>query len=241
MSSVRSPTPPTAVLISHLHHDHLDLASLDLLQPGTTVVVPKGARAVVRGLSRFTVVEVAAGESVQWPVPAAADAPAGASADGTAVVRATAVPALHDGRRFRWGPPLDALGYVVQAGATRVYFAGDTDLHPAMDELGGSGLTAALLPIGGWGLTLGDGHLDPVGAAEATRRLRPRLVLPVHWGSLRVPGLWRARAELHTNPGPRFVQEVRRVAPETRVVLATPGVPVYLPPARVSESSPGSG
>src|SRR5215213_9792782 len=37
-----------AVLISHLHHDHLDLPSLRLLAEGTPLVVPRGAAAMLR-------------------------------------------------------------------------------------------------------------------------------------------------------------------------------------------------
>src|SRR5450631_1133531 len=53
-----------AVLISHLHHDHLDLASLRMLPGAAQIVVPVGAR---RALGRRTlqrVIELAPGESV---------------------------------------------------------------------------------------------------------------------------------------------------------------------------------
>ena len=48
------PKPPTwhgvdAVLVSHAHHDHLDLPSLGLLDPDLHVVVPRGLGALVRG------------------------------------------------------------------------------------------------------------------------------------------------------------------------------------------------
>jgi L-ascorbate metabolism protein UlaG (beta-lactamase superfamily) len=47
-----TPAPPSrvdAILVSHAHHDHLDLRSLRLLDPHAPVVVPPGAaRAVCR-------------------------------------------------------------------------------------------------------------------------------------------------------------------------------------------------
>ena len=46
----------------------------------------------------------------------------------------------------------------------------------------------ALLPVWGWGPSLGPGHLDPLRAAEAVARVRPRVAVPVHWGTLALPG-----------------------------------------------------
>ena len=51
------------------------------------------------------------------------------------------------------GHEASAVGYVVR-GSRSVYFAGDTDLFPAMAELAGS-VDIALLPVGGWGPGLG--------------------------------------------------------------------------------------
>ena len=92
------------------------------------------------------------------------------------------VPALHSGRR---GPhsrvAADAVGYVLRAPEGAVYFTGETDLIPEMSALGD--IDVALLPIWGWGPTLGEGHLDPQRAARATELIQPRLVVPIHWGT----------------------------------------------------------
>ena len=72
----------------------------------------------------------------------------------------------------------------------RVYAAGDTDLFDGMAGLPSPDV--ALLPVWGWGPTLGPGHLDPVRAAEAVARLRPRVAVPVHWGTFALAGLVRA-------------------------------------------------
>ena len=50
------------------------------------------------------------------------------------------------GRRYKFGPAVEAAGYVVEAGGRAVYFAGDTDLFDEMDELAGR-IDVALLPI----------------------------------------------------------------------------------------------
>ena len=144
-----------AVLISHLHHDHLDFASLRRIGLGVRVIAPPGGGRVIRRRGFENVIELAAGE--------------------TTLVRGVevrATDAIHDGRRHKIGPRVDAIGYLLRTPARTVYFAGDTDLFEGMDELAGN-LDAALLPIGGWGTKVGAGHLDPGRAAVAAAR-RPR-------------------------------------------------------------------
>jgi L-ascorbate metabolism protein UlaG (beta-lactamase superfamily) len=95
-------------------------------------------------------------------------------------------------------------------------------VFPERAEHAAVGLDLALLPVGGWGPTLGPGHMDPEAAAHALTLLRPRAAVPVHWGSLRVPVAWRLRPDRYALPGQRFAQAAQRLAPEVRVhVLAT--------------------
>jgi L-ascorbate metabolism protein UlaG (beta-lactamase superfamily) len=187
-----------AVLISHLHYDHLDLPSLQRLDRGFTVVVPKGAGALVRARGFPSVVEVAAGDSTRV---------------GAAVVRATR--AEHGSSRAL-GARSDALGYLVE-GSRRVYFPGDTDLFPEMAELA-PGLDLALVPIWGWGPSLGPGHLDPRSAAEALALLRPRLAVPIHWGTYYPvqSTRWKSPAFL-TEPVREFERWAAELAPDVDV------------------------
>jgi L-ascorbate metabolism protein UlaG (beta-lactamase superfamily) len=85
--------------------------------------------------------------------------------------------------------------------------------------------------VWGWGLTLGPGHLDPVGAAEAAARVRPRVAVPVHWGTLALSGtahLPRMR-RLLTEPPRDFAAAVAARDLDTAVVVAEPGRAVPLP------------
>lgn len=205
----RGAVPPPAaaeadvVLVSHLHADHLHVGSLARLAPGTTVLVPRGALAAVPGLrrlrGRLLVVEVAAGDS---------------TAVGDVTVRA--VPAAHDGRRLPFGAHrTSALGYVVE-GAARTYFAGDTGLFDGMAEAVGP-CDVALLPVGGWGPFLGQGHLDAARAAQALVALAPRAAVPVHYGTYWPIGMDSVRPhEFHT-PGEDFVAAAARLAPQVSV------------------------
>lgn len=206
-----------AVLLSHLHHDHTDLPSLRSLPRDLTVLVPDGAGPVIRPLGFRSVVELEPGQT--WT-------PAGSP---ELVVRAT--PAVHDGRRTPLGPRARALGYLIEAGGTSVYFAGDTDIFAGMARLHPS-LDVALVPVWGWGPNLGSGHLDPVRAAEALALLRPRFAVPIHWGTLFPLGLRRVprvAAVLHEPPR-RFRDEASRVAPDCRVLLTEPGDVVRFDP-----------
>jgi L-ascorbate metabolism protein UlaG (beta-lactamase superfamily) len=202
---------PDAILISHLHHDHLDLGSLSLLPRASVIVVPAGGGGLVRSHGFRQVIEVRAGHSV-----------------GIGSATITAVPARHSGRRTPFGPSAPALGYVID-GEHRIYFAGDTDLFSEMAALAVPPLDLAILPVGGWGPTLGGGHLDPERAARALTLLLPRHAFAVHWGTLWPIGLGRIRPGRYHQPGRRFVEAARRLAPEVLVTLLEPGGELDLP------------
>lgn len=194
------------ILISHLHGDHYDTRSLRLLERSTPIVVPRGAGRLARSGGFSEVIEVEAGDEVEL---------AGA--------RVRAVPADHDDRRWpRGGPRAAPLGFVVE-GESRVYFAGDTDVFPEMKEIGASGLDVALLPVWGWGPTLGPGHMDPEHAARAVALLRPRIALPIHWGTLYPVALHRMRPDPLTDPPHEFARCAALVAPGVDVRILPPG------------------
>ena len=191
------------VLISHLHLDHFDVPSLRRLDRGVHVLVPRGGASLLRRLGFAHVEEVRAGQRVL--------------VGGAEVL---AVPAEHDGRRRPGGMVADTLGYVVRGAAT-VYFAGDTDLHPEMEAL--PRLDLALLPVWGWGPTLGAGHLDPEAAAQALVLLRPRIAVPIHWGTLFPVGLARFRGDRLTEPPLEFARHAAALAPDVEVRILEPG------------------
>jgi len=193
-----------AVLISHLHRDHADLGSLRLLDPETPLLVPPGSREFFDRHGFASVRELAPGQSAR----------VGALTVG-------AVEAHHDGGRRRFAKEAEAIGFLVQ-GRRRVYFAGDTDLFPGMESLGPQ-LDLALLPVWGWGPTLGKGHLDPTGAARAAAAISPRLAVPIHWGTFYPLGLGRLRPGPLRKPGPEFAARVRELAPQVSTRVLTPG------------------
>jgi L-ascorbate metabolism protein UlaG (beta-lactamase superfamily) len=132
----------------------------------------------------------------------------------------TAVRAKHDARRRPFGLHAEPLGYVVR-GSNSVYFAGDTDLFPAMADLAGS-IDVALLPVWGWGPALGPGHLDPARAADAAALIQPRVAVPIHWGTLALPRPLR-RAMDQSRPAREFQVLTARRAPAVEVRVLAPG------------------
>ena len=109
-----------------------------------------------------------------------------------------------------------------------IYFAGDTDIFPEMAELAPD-LDLAILPVGGWGPTLRGGHMDAVRAAKALTLLQPRTAVAIHWGTLWPIGMGRVRRARFEEPGRRFVDEARRIAPSVSVPLLVPGDSIELP------------
>jgi len=204
-----APAPPRdldAVLISHLHYDHLDLPSLRMLDRGARLVVPRGGGEFLRRQGHGNVTELAAGESTQ-----------------VGAARVVATRAVHDGRRRPFGGPVaDPIGFQVERDGWRAYFAGDTDVFDGMEDLAGD-LDLALLPVWGWGTTLGSGHLDPGGAARVAAILQLRLAVPIHWGTLFPIGMARRRPELLHDPPREFAAQVAAMAPGVEVRIVEPG------------------
>jgi L-ascorbate metabolism protein UlaG (beta-lactamase superfamily) len=204
-----APPPPRltndlgAVLVSHLHHDHADLPSLRRLDRDVPMLVaPRAGRFFTR--RGFTAVaELAPGDSVR-----------------IGDVTVTATEAVHPTER-RLERDSGAIGFLLEGERRRVYFAGDTDLFDGMADFGRD-LDLALLPIWGWGPSIGSGHLDPERAARAAALLRPRIAVPIHWGTLYPLGLARLRPEPLRAPPREFVAWMRKLAPqvEARVLAA---------------------
>jgi L-ascorbate metabolism protein UlaG (beta-lactamase superfamily) len=195
------------VLISHLHHDHCHVPSLARFGSEVPILVPRGGEALLARIAGDRVVPVAPGDVVE-----------------RAGVRVEVLAATHDGRRHpmsRDRPP--ALGFRIENDAGSWWFPGDTELRDDMSSI--EPVDLALVPIGGWGPTLEDGHMHPEHGAEAVERVGARWAVPVHWGTFWPLGLRQvARANhqrLFVTPGERFVEALAESG--TEVVLLAPG------------------
>jgi L-ascorbate metabolism protein UlaG (beta-lactamase superfamily) len=200
---------PDGILVSHAHRDHLDLPSLRRLERSIPAYAPPACTQLLRRDGR-PVEELEPGARVR-----------------VGAIEILATTAVHDGRRVPVGTARASVGFLV-SGSVRVYFAGDTDLFDGMRELS-AGLDVALLPVWGWGPRLGPGHLDPERAARAAGLLRPRVAIPVHWGTYASPrAWWRSDPAL---PAREFERLAAIHAPGVAVTVLSPGESSELRPA----------
>ncbi len=208
------------VLISHLHLDHLDTPSLKLLPKSAVVIGPPHMGRTVSRIGFKTVVETRRDTSLHF-----------------GELEVLAVHAHHTRRRWVVSPPTDPLGFIVQ-GSSTIYFAGDTGLFDGMDDLHAR-IDVALLPIETWGVRPPEGrHLSPRSAAHALSLLRPRIAVPIHWGTLYVPGSTYAGKQANyawfqrTRRRPEEFAELAAVsAPGVEVRLLEPGESLSVEPA----------
>ena len=213
---VRGPIPPLdaaradVILVSHLHADHTHLPSLRLIPAPAVLIAPAGSRRLLKPIMMHGVRlrEVEPGDLAEF---------------GGLQIRVLA--ADHDGRRLPGSPHRGpALGYLVD-GTRRCWYPGDTGPNIALDEV--ANVDIALMPVGGWGPTLGQGHLDAEQAAQVVRRTQPDSVVPVHWGTWWPMGLPQ-RPSLIDGPAVAFAEHIARVAPTTSVHLLRHGQSVKL-------------
>lgn len=195
---------PDAVLISHLHQDHFDLPSLRQLGSRTRLIVPRGAGRTLRRWGFHETEEISVGERIRV---------------GTLTVEATVTE--HSGFRPPFGPTAECIGYLIH-GSRRIYFVGDTALTDRLVPPDSS-LDLALLPVWGWGPWLRGGHLTPRQAAEALRLLRPRLAVPIHWGTFFPLGMGWTQPRFLTRPPHDFRRHAEELVPETDIHVLNPG------------------
>lgn len=164
--------PLAAVVVSHMHFDHLSFGSLDLLEQRTPVVlVPPGVRA---NMPRYPF-EIRELES--W-----------ASYEHNGL-RVTAVPVQHIGGRYALDAAFETrafTGYVFEYHGLSVYFGGDTAYLPSAFKATRArfpNLALALLPI------CPDAprdfmqytHESPNQALDAFSLLGARQMIPIHF------------------------------------------------------------
>ena len=147
------------IFVTHDHYDHFSPEDIGkTVKPQTVFVMPKSTRE-------------AAGAVIEGHPVVTAEPGENGIADG---IFFEAVPAYNPRKLFH--PKKNGwVGYVLTLEGLRVYFAGDTD---ATAEAAAVRCDIALLPIGG------KYTMDAREAAALAEQLRPKAVIPVHYGSI---------------------------------------------------------
>jgi L-ascorbate metabolism protein UlaG (beta-lactamase superfamily) len=149
-----SPHDATYVLVSHSHHDHYspdDMAKVSgpetkLIASPDVIAKEKGGEVMMPGLT----IELEH-------------------------ARISGVAAYNPDKDFH--PKTNNwVGFVIEIGSKRLYYAGDTDLTEEMKAV--QNIDVALLPVGG------TYTMDAAQAAEATAQIQPKLAIPYHWGDI---------------------------------------------------------
>ena len=195
---------PDLVLISHLHHDHCHPQTLRALPGNPTFLVPHGGGDFLAREGIGPAIEAGPGDYLE-----------------VFGFRIQCLPTDHSGERVPFGPHAPALAFEI-CGTRRIYFVGDTGYFEPM-RISSEPLDAALLPVAGWGDSLGPGHLDPTDAARATLQLGPRWVIPIHWGAYRnaIPAI--ARFNRRPDPAREFLAALAGSPAGIETALLRPG------------------
>jgi len=151
-----------AILITHGHYDHFSRQDVEKLSHDRTWLI--GPPAVAERVAG-QVTSMVPGEALEF--------------EELRGVEIRAVAAYNTSKRDASGNlfhPREAgwLGYDLNVRGERLYHSGDTDVIPEMDSV--MGVDVALLPVSGvYVMTAQE-------AAEAARRIDPRVAVPMHWG-----------------------------------------------------------
>jgi L-ascorbate metabolism protein UlaG (beta-lactamase superfamily) len=158
-----SPPAPRADLIL-ITHDHFDHFSRDdvvrLAGEGTTAIGPATVTEQLKGRT----ITVKPGDTVE-----------------VNELEIQVLPAYNTNKLDSSGRPFHSrdsgwVGFLLRDGARRIYHSGDTDVIPEMDQA--AGVDVALLPVSGTYV------MTAVEAAEAARRIDPKVAVPMHWGTV---------------------------------------------------------
>ena len=159
------------VVVSHDHYDHLDRGTIQAMKDWKNIfVVPLGVGADLEswGIPTDRIIEL------DWWQTAYI---------GT--INIVSTPARHGSGRFSpnsnktlWS------GFALIGPHHRAYYSGDTGIFPALQDIGDQygPFDVTLIEAGEYDADWPDSHLGPEMAVEVTRRVRGKVLIPVHWG-----------------------------------------------------------
>jgi len=144
----------TIVLVSHSHYDHYSAEDIAKVSGPQTKLIA----------SADVVAKEKSGEAIMPGVTVK-----------VGVVGITGLPAYNLAKQFH-PKSNNWVGFVIEIGGKRIYYAGDTDVTNEMKAL--KNIDVALLPVGG------KYTMNAEEAAEATKVMKPKQAIPYHYGDI---------------------------------------------------------
>ncbi len=219
---VRDLPPIDLVLLSHAHMDHLNRPSLrrvvqeTLRQTGKApvAVVPRDVGDVLRGLGFSRIIELSWWERCE-----------------VAGLTITHTPARHWGTRWFMDGHRGYGGFVVEGGAQRLYYSGDTAYFRGFEEIGERlRPEVALLPIGAYSPdSYRSVHTSPEDALKALEDLGAAHMIPMHYGTF-----WLSHEPM-TEPLPRLLRSAEQLGLRDRVLPLPEGETVVFRPGEARQ------
>ncbi len=146
--------PADIILISHEHYDHCSPEDVKKIRKDSTVIVTE-AQSAAKLSGNVRVVQPGDKLTVSG-------------------IPIEAVPSYNTNKSFH--PKENGwLGFIVTVDGVRIYHAGDTDRIPEMESFQ---VDIALLPVSGTYVMTAEE------AVEAARMIRPKVVIPMHYGAI---------------------------------------------------------
>jgi L-ascorbate metabolism protein UlaG (beta-lactamase superfamily) len=149
-----APNDAAIILVSHSHYDHYSPDDLKKVWSANTKLFAPADVTAKEGKGEILL----PGQTIE-----------------AAGVKITGIPAYNPAKQFH-PKSNNWLGFVIEIGSVRIYYAGDTDLIDEMKSL--KNIDVALLPIGGK-FTM---NIDE--AAQAVKIIKPKEAIPSHFGDI---------------------------------------------------------
>jgi L-ascorbate metabolism protein UlaG (beta-lactamase superfamily) len=199
--SIAELPPIKGVILSHNHYDHLDYAAIRELEAKTEhFLAPLGVGDTL----------------VSWGVPASKVQQLGWWQSASAgSLKLTATPAQHFSGRTLWDSNKTLWSsWVIESGALKVFFSGDTGYFKGFKEIGErfGPFDLTLMETGAYDPQWPDIHMQPKDTMQAHIDLRGKVMLPIHNGTFDLA--------MHSWDDP--FEQITALAAARNQILATP-------------------
>ncbi len=143
------------ILITHSHHDHFSPNDISKLTKKDTIII--GPADVIKKIAQKEKKVLLPGQTINlnW-------------------VTIEGVPSYNIDKAFH-PKSNNWLGFILRCKESSIYIAGDTDFIPEMKDIK---VDVAILPVGG------TYTMNPKQASEATNTIKPKVVIPIHFGDV---------------------------------------------------------